>query len=107
MQKRQEKLLELLHKTLKSFGYLKGETVKDPSRVYYQLYPTSDKHSILIYVANSHNNYCHAKIATFREICKNLIDKGYEISMTYPCYITVTHIEFDHPCEEETYYYSQ
>ncbi len=104
----QEKLKELLHKSLKSFGYIKSEYVKNSDKIYYQLYLKDDKRSVLVFVANSHNCYFVKELKMFREVCTNLISCGYNISMNYPCYIVVNYRYFDDIYgEEESYFYSE
>ena len=91
MNTNQEKLLKSLHQTLKSLRYLKYPCkMQDRDRIYYSLIPKDDANEgILIEILNSHNNNCPKELRMYREVCKNLISEGYEIKMTYPCYITV------------------
>jgi hypothetical protein len=42
----------------------------------------------------------------YKEVCKNLIDIGYEIKMNYPCFITIEYRRFYGISAEEEYYYS-
>lgn len=89
---REEKLEELfdkLKKTLKSFGYMNTIRIIDKEKVSYTLSKTKD--GILVYVSNSHNSYIeYPDLYLYRQVCLNLVRVGYEISMNYPCGITVT-----------------
>lgn len=106
MTTKQEKLQTLLDKDLKRLEYINSKNIKDFNKIHYQLLLKSDEKSVLVYILNSHNCYFHREIAMYREVCKNLIDIGYQITMQYPCYITVTHRVFEGISKEEDYYYS-
>jgi len=79
-------------KTLLSFGYHNGLKIIDKETPSFQLEKTED--GIIVEVVNSHNSYLTPDLYIYRQVAKNLVETGYAIEMTYPCYITVTkHVE--------------
>ena len=89
---REDKIKELyknVRKSLKSFGYKEMVKIIDREKVSFILSKT-DK-GILVKVSNSHNSYIeYPDLYLYRQVVVNLVKTGYEISMNYPCGITVT-----------------
>ena len=79
-------------KTLMSLGYHDGLRIINKNTVSFYLEKTEK--GILVEVINSHNSYLNPRPYLYRQVAKNLVEIGYSIQMTYPCYITVTeHVE--------------
>lgn len=75
-----------LEKLLLSFGFVKGKTVKEHSKIYFNTWISGKE--VCIYIVNLHNNYIESEI--LKDLSKRLIDNDYEIKMLYPCYVIVT-----------------
>lgn len=83
-------LFDKVKNDLLSFGYVMGINIKDRDKVYFQVEKVvNGANFILMYVVNSHNSYLTKDLYNYKQVAINLIKNGYEIKMTYPCYIGV------------------
>lgn len=84
-------LFDKVKDDLLSFGYVMGTNIKDRDKIYFQVDKVMNgANFILVYVVNSHNSYFIKDLCSYKQVAINLIKNGYEIRMTYPCYIGVT-----------------
>ena len=91
-------LKKLIVKDLKEKGYINKKRLPNYSRgeVYFDVWIREGNDylhdCIVVYVLNSHNSYLEEDLRKYRQIAKCLVDCGYDIEMSYPCYLYITEV---------------